>query len=227
MDLNLQEQLQSFNTEGVQLLPDGAYTLEVVKATEGKGQKGGFINVIFKAIGGPEAGKQTKMNISFTEASSNIFFQQVYSLGLTEDDIKRCPGLAEVAQLLVGRIVENGAVTQSEWNGRLKQEFGIGQFRLVSVASTGAPAGVPAAAAAAPPTAAPAPPAAPPAALPAAPPAQPPVPPAAPPAAPPADAAPPAAPPAAAPAVTAAAPPAPPAAAPPAAAPDGTPAPTF
>lgn len=203
MDVNLQERLQAFNTEGVQLLPDGAYTLEVVKVTEGGGGKGPYLNVIFKVIGGPEAGKQTKANLSFSEAASNIFFQQIYSMGLTEDDVKRCAGLTDLGQLLVGRILEHGAVTNSEFNGRVKQEFGIGQFKLVSVASQGAPAGVP-------PAAAPA------------------TPPAAPPAQPPAAAAAPPAPPAAAPAAPPVPPVAPAAAAPvPPTAPDGTPAPAF
>lgn len=216
-DLNLQEALARHEAEQPTLLPDGAYTFEVLRATAGENYIGAFL----KVIGGPEAGKTVKISLSFTDKAMGIAFQNLAGFGIGKDEIGRAGGLKDIATLLTGRVVEFPEFGRREHNGREYPSWPIGKIKLVSLGTaSGAPAGVPVAAAAAPPAAPPA--------APAAPPAQPPVPPAAPPAAPapePAAAVPPAAPPAApaAPVPTAAPPvapaPVPPPAAPPAAAP--------
>jgi hypothetical protein len=197
-DLNLQEALARHEAEQPTLLPDGAYTFEVLRASAGEN----YIGVFLKVIGGPEAGKTVKISLSFTDKAMGIAFQNLAGFGIGKDEIGRASGLKDIATLLTGRVVEFPEFGRREHNGREYPSWPIGKIKLVSLGTaSGAPAGVPVAAAAAPPAA------------PAAPPAQPPVPPAAPPAAPapePAAVVPPAAPPAA---------PAPPVA------PDGTPSP--
>jgi len=230
-DLNLQEALARHEAEQPTLLPDGAYTFEVTRATAGENYIGAFL----KVIGGPEAGKMVKISLSFTDKAMGIAFQNLAGFGIGKNEIAQASGLKDLATLLTGRVVEFPEFGRREHNGREYPSWPIGKINLISLGTAnGAPAGVPAPAAAAPPVPAPAPPAppvaaapaaVPPVAAPAAPPTQPPVPPAAPPAAPAPQEAAPAAPPPAPPVATA-----PPVAAPapvaaPPVAPDGTPSP--
>jgi hypothetical protein len=169
-DLNLQEALARHEAEQPTLLPDGAYTFEVLRASAGEN----YIGVFLKVIGGPEAGKTVKISLSFTDKAMGIAFQNLAGFGIGKDEISRAGGLKDIATLLTGRVVEFPEFGRREHNGREYPSWPIGKIKLVSLGTaSGAPAGIPAAA----PTAE-VPPAAPPAA-PAAP-AAPPVPPAAP-----------------------------------------------
>src|ERR1700689_2901128 len=167
-DLNLQEALARHEAEQPTLLPDGAYTFEVLRAGAGEN----YIGVFLKVIGGPEAGKTVKISLSFTDKAMGIASRNLAGFGTGKDEISRAGGLKDIATLLTGRVVEFPEFGRREHNGREYPSWPIGKLKLVSLGTaSGTPAGIPAAAAAPP-------------AAPAAPPAQPPVPPAAPPAAP-------------------------------------------
>lgn len=158
----------------ITVLEPGTYTLEVIRASVRKGQKGDGIMPVFKVKEGPYAGK-TAMCGQFTasENGRSIFFRQMAGFGITEQFWAQGATIQDAANALVGRVIKAN-VTQRDWQGQPRNNIAIGGITLVSSAPAGGvPGGAPAPVAAAPvvPQAPPAPPAEAPAPVPPTPPA--------------------------------------------------------
>lgn len=165
-----------FEDDEAIVLPAGNHRLEVSTCTV---KNGNGLFPMFRAVGGPNAGKRVMAGTQvLTPNSASIFFRNMKGFGLGRDAIEAIPGdsieeiVAGLAPQLPGRIVDV-ELTIEPWQGDDRNKIAIGGIKLVGIkdeagvvheVSSGAPtAPAPAAPTAAPVAEAPAAPAPPPA----------------------------------------------------------------
>ena len=113
------------------MLPDGSYVLEVEKADA----LDHHILIGLRVLDGPHKGRHTTLRLVFTQKAMPIAFANLAGFGIGKDEIGQVSTLQEIADALVGRVVEVPEMTSREYNGRRFQSWPIGGIRSVHASS--------------------------------------------------------------------------------------------
>jgi hypothetical protein len=112
------------------------YILEVIAAEVDDVR----ITVRLRVVTGPEAGRTTKCVLWFTDRMFGIAVTQLTGgnlrgydgFGLTNDDIRACDDLHDLADLLIGRVIEVPHFTSREHKWRTYPMWPMGESRYLA-----------------------------------------------------------------------------------------------
>lgn len=126
--VNLQDMFSQYQREDeVTILEEGVYILEVARCSV-RGDAG--LLPIYRVIGGPYNGKTAMCGtMTLSDKSRSIFFRNLKGFGINEEFIQQCSGFKDIADALVGRVVEM-KVQKKPFQGQDRNSFPIGGVRL-------------------------------------------------------------------------------------------------
>lgn len=127
-------------TSSITVLPDGKHKLRVTSCTaRNKG-----VCPVYTPIEGPSAGKRCMAGGIYpgdSEGGRQAFFRKLEKFGLNKEFFNQNPTLKDVADALVGRVVELD-LTVGSWGDEPRNELAFG-IKLLDGGSTPSVAGIP------------------------------------------------------------------------------------